>query len=179
MKFIFAALSVCAALLSSVAFAALDDAAQRAVFAAAINAETNATVVACRAVRDDACIAGWYNQAASPQTLAWRESVSRSVLFEATNLTSFDNLTAGKRDAWGLMMANAPINMSRNAMRKAVADIWSAADRDAALTACTEPATRFELVFGGASATTGSVTAIKRNVLGPVSVSDVSASLNP
>lgn len=171
-------LAFLAALIATAPALALD-ATQLATLAAAINTEIDPTLVACRTIRNDVCIAGWYNTAALPQTMAWRESVSKRDLFEAMNLTSFDALSAGKRDEWTLMMDNAPIAMSRNPMRKAVADIWGATDRDAILTSCTEPATRFEMVFGGSSATTGGVTAIKRTVLGPVSVSDVSAALNP
>jgi len=121
--------------------------AQRVTFAAAVNAENNAGLVACRTIRDDTCIQAFYN--ASTSNKAWRETITAKEVFEAMNLTNFDGLSAGKRDA----------------MR-------------AILNAATENASRFEMVFAGASASEGTVTAVKRNVLGPVSINDVSNSLN-
>ncbi len=151
--------------------------AQRATFAAAVAAETDAGLVACRTVRDDVCIQSFYN--APTTTKAWREAVPAQTVFEAMNLTNFDALSAGKRDAWRLMLDFAPLDFSRNKIRKAVSDVWAvAADRDAILNAATEFATRFELVFGGTPATEGTVTALKRALLGPVSLSDVSNALN-
>ena len=164
------------AAVSLVAAAADLTPAQRATFAAAINAETDAGLVACRVVRDDTCITAFYNAAST--TKAWREAVPARDVFEAMNLTNFDGLSAGKRDAQRIMLDFAPLDFSRNKIRQATGDIWNATDRDAILNAATENASRFEMVFGGNSATTGGVTAIKRAVLGPVSLYTVSAVLN-
>lgn len=151
--------------------------ANRAVFLAAINAETNPGLVTCRQARDDGCIAAWYNVATA--TKAWREQVSGKEVFEAMNLTNYDGLTAGKRDAWSLMIGFAPLDFTRNKIRAAVNDIWSATDRDVILNAATEFASRFEMLFGGNSATTGGVTAIKRALSHVLTINDVSATLNP
>jgi len=164
------------ALTSSLAVADMTH-AQRATFAAAVAAETDAGLTACRVVRNDTCIQAYYNTATS--TKAWREAMPARDLFEAMNITNFDGATAGKRDAWKLMLDFSPLDFSRLKIRRAVSDIWAvAADRDAVLNAATEFASRFEMIFGGANATEGSVTALKRVLLGPVTLDDVSAALN-
>ncbi|MFO1404655.1 MAG: hypothetical protein U1E96_08740 [Azonexus sp.] len=170
---------LCLALLALLAVPAQAEmtAVQRVTFAAAVAAETDAGLVACRSVRNDVCIQAFYNTATT--TKAWRESMPAKDVFEAMNITNFDAVTAGKRDAWRLLLDFAPLDFSRSKIRKAVSDVWAvAADRDALLNAATENASRFELVFGGTSATEGSVTALKRSVLGPVSLDEVSMSLN-
>ena len=124
--------------------------AQQATFAAHIRANQNATVVAALAIRDDQTIADWYNGASA--TDAWNEAMTRSDLFEATPITNFDGLTAGKRDAWKLLLeqaSQAPLDFGRVKLRAAVIDIWSSAQATAVLTACTRKATRGENVFGG------------------------------
>jgi hypothetical protein len=151
--------------------------ANRAVFLAAINAETNPGLVTCRQARDDGCIAAYYNVATS--TKAWREAVPGKEVFEAMNLTAYDGLSAGKRDAWALILGFSPLDFSRNKIRAAVNDVWGATDRDAILNAVTEFASRFEMLFGGNSATTGGVTAIKRSLPYVLNINDVSATLNP
>lgn len=176
MKRFLAFLAFVATLTSWPALAELSP-AQRATFAAAINVEIDPALVACRIIRDDGCIAAWYNTATA--TMAWRHDVSRQSLFLLTDTDSFAGRTAGQREMWIMMQNHAPVDMRLDSMRLAIHKVWSATDRDVILAGCTEPATRFEMVFGGSSATTGNVTAIKRNVLGPVSVSDVSAALNP
>lgn len=177
MKRILATLALAATLFSGPALAALSS-AQLLTLKAHIDAQTDPSFAAMRTNGDVTGMTGWYNTAASPTTSAWREAVSKSDLFELMNLTTFDARTAGQRQAWEIMLNNAPINMSRNKMRAAVNDIWLVADRDAILTGCTEPASRFEVVFGGVSTSTGNITAIKRNVLGPATISDISAAIN-
>jgi hypothetical protein len=151
--------------------------AQKSTFLTAINAETNPGLVTCRQARDDGCIAVFYNAATA--TKAWREAVSGKEIFEAMNLTNYDGLTAGKRDAWSLMLTFSPLDFSRGKIRSAVNDIWSAADRDAILNAATEFASKFEMLFGGNSFTTGGVTAIRRALPYVLNINDVSATLNP
>lgn len=151
--------------------------AQKSTFLTAINAETNPGLVACRQARDDGCIATFYSAATS--TKAWRENVPGKDVFEAMNLTSYDGLSAGKRDAWVLILGFSPLDFSRNKIRAAVNDVWGATDRDTILNAATEFASRFEMLFGGNSATTGGVTAIKRALPYTLTINDVSATLNP
>jgi hypothetical protein len=101
----------------------------------------------------------------------------RSTLFEATDVTKFDGLTAGKRDAWRLLMDNTPIDMGRNANRKAVQDIWGNTDSVAVLQALREKATRAQVLFGGTSKTTNTVTALDRAFTGLLSIDDVRAAV--
>ena len=99
-------------------------------------------------------------------------------LFEATDVTKFDAVNPGKRDAWRLLLEFAPINFSRQKMRKAVPDVWGTTDAVAVLQACTRKATRGEVYLGGADATTNTVTAKKLNYIGNISLDDVSNALN-
>jgi hypothetical protein len=143
-----------------------------------IRANTAAAIVAALPLRNDGQIQEWYNKEASPVTKAWKSSVSANELFEETDLTLYDGLTAGKRDAWGLMLAYAPINFTKTRFRKAVQDAWGNTNSVAILEAVRRNATRFELVFGGDAATTNTVAATKLNVEGELSVNDVSTALN-
>jgi len=150
--------------------------AEHVIFAAHIRANTNATVVAALVVRDDQAIADWYNQASS--TKAWRPIVEKQDLFDAMNLATFDSVAAGKRDAWKIMLDMAPLDFTKASNRKGVVDIFATADATNMLTACTENALQVELVFGGNSKTSGSVTAIKRNYIGATEAAEVSHVLN-
>lgn len=153
--------------------------AQKTTFAAHIRANTDPVVVAARAIRDDGTIAAWYNTAGN--TDAWRVVVSGADTFEATPITQFDGLTAGKRDAWRLMVDQSqvmPLDFSKVKVRNAVVDIWAAPQATTILTGATEKALRVEEIFGGPSQATGGVTAIRRNYVGAVTVTEVSIVLN-
>lgn len=139
-------------------------------------ATANTVAAALMESGDDVGLAAWLNTEEAGPVKVWRENVSRLDLFEATPITNFDSLSAGKRAAWELLLNNAPINFSRNKMRSAVDDIWTASSAQAIaiLTDMTENATRAEAAIGGNSATNSTVSAIKRNFVGPVTVSDAS-----
>jgi hypothetical protein len=149
--------------------------AQLTTLAAAIAAETDQTFVGFRTTGNNTEITNWYNAAST--TDAWRYHAERSTLFEATDVTKFDGLTAGKRDAWRLLMDNTPIDMGRNANRKAVQDIWGNTDSVAVLQALREKATRAQVLFGGTSKTTNTVTALDRAFTGLLSIDDVRAAV--
>jgi hypothetical protein len=128
--------------------------------AAHIRANTDPEVVAALAIRDDDTIRDWYNTATV--TDAWRNDVDRLALFEMTPITAFDGLSAGKRDAWRLMLEQAamvPFDFGRSKPRSVVRDIWSVAQADTILTACIRKATRCEMVFGGTVESSGSLSA--------------------
>lgn len=130
------------------------------ILAAHIRANADPVVTAALAIRDDDAICDWYN--ASTSTDAWDNSVDRLALFEMTPITSFDGLSAGKRDAWRLMLEQAaiiPIDFGRAKPRAVVRDIWSVAQADAILTSCIRKATRCEMVFGGTVETSGTISA--------------------
>lgn len=164
------------AAVSLVAAAADLTPAQRMTFLAAINAETDAGLVACRQARDDGCIAAYYN--APTATLAWRDAVASRDVFEAMNLTSFDGLSAGKREVMRLLLAYEPVDFTRDKTRAALVDVWGVADTNVILAVGTTTASRFEMLYGGTSATSEGVTALKRVVVGTVTLDLVSALLN-
>jgi hypothetical protein len=145
------------------------------VLKAAIAAETNSTFVALRNGGETGQMAAWYN--ADSTTNAWIESTASKVLDEASDYSSFDSIVAGKRDAWALFLQYAPRDMSKSKNRKVVTDVWGSAIASSIaeniLLASTEKASLGELVFGSTSATTGTVTAIKRNWVGDFSNNDI------
>lgn len=153
---------------------------QLATLKAAINAETNATFVGYRQAGSTGQMAEWLNGAST--TDAWRVAVPAQALDEASDITTFDSVSAGKRDAWMLFLAYAPRDMSRNKNRKVITDVWgnatAASVSEGILQASVEKATRGELVFGSAAATTGTVTAVKRNWTGLITDADVIQALS-
>jgi len=149
---------------------------QLQTLAARIRAETNQACVDALAIRNDVAMAEWVN---SPSTQdAWNPAMTGGLLFEATDVAKFDSLTAGKRDAWRLMLDFAPLNMARNKIRKAVVDVWGNQDSVAVLQACTRKATNAENIFSGNSATENTVTALKLNWFGLLSHHEISDMLN-
>lgn len=158
----------------------LNDTQKQAV-ATALRASQNATVVAALAIRDDVTLAAFCNSASNSN--AWNDAMSGRDLFEATDITKFDNLTAGKRDAWRLMLSFAPIDMSRAKNRKAVNDSWGgAADAVTVLQACLRKATNVEIMItpdiAGNQATTNTVVGVKLNWTGAIALNEVSDALN-
>lgn len=149
---------------------------QQQALAAALRAEQNATVVAAMAIRNDVYLAEWCN--ANSDVDAWQPAMTNRQLFEATDVAKFDNLTSGKRDAWKLLLEFAPIDFSRNKMRKAVTDTWGNTDSVAVLKACVRKATNAENYLGGNSATENTVTALKLNWFGTFGYNEISDILN-
>ena len=150
--------------------------AQKQALATALRAETDAGVVAMLAIRNDVWLAEWCNAASAVD--AWQPAMTNSLLFEAGDVTKFDGLSAGKRDSWKLLLEFAPIDFSRNKMRKAVTDIWGNTDSVAVLQACTRKATNAENYLGGNSATENTVTALKLKWTGTTSYSEIGEILN-
>lgn len=149
---------------------------QLTTLAAALRAETNQGVIDAVAIGNITYLVEWCAEASA--TDAWNTVVEKSTLFEATNISKYDNLTAGKRDAWQLVIDNAPINGSRNKMRSAVVDIWGIGDSVAILQDMRRKATRGEAYLGGTSTTTNTVTALKLNYVGSLSIDDIATALN-
>ena len=138
---------------------------------------TEPTIAAAYAARDDQAIVAWCNGASA--TDAWPEAGTARLMFEAMDITKFDGLTAGKRSAWDLMMRSEPIAFSKAKYRQAVVDMWGTVDSVAVLQALREKATNCQNVFGGATRTTNTVSAITRNWAGTLSLDQISALLNP
>lgn len=149
---------------------------QQQTLAAGIRAETNQACVDALAIRNDVAMTEWVNGNSTQD--AWNPSMSGRLLFEATDVAKFDGLTAGKRDAWRLMLDFAPLDMARNKLRKAVVDAWGNTDSVAVLQACVRKATNGEKYLGGTSATENTVTAWKLNVPGNIGMNEISTALN-
>jgi hypothetical protein len=149
---------------------------QLTTLAAAINAETNATLVGYRNNGQTTMIAEWYN--ATSNTDAWNKAVTQSALFDATDIAKFDNITAGKRDAWRMLMDFAPCDFTRSKVRKGVQDIWGDTDSVAVLQAGLRKATKAEVALGGSTATTNTVAGLKLNWEGTLSGDDIASALS-
>jgi hypothetical protein len=72
-------------------------------------------------------------------------------------------------------------DFNRNKVRKWITDIWgnatAASNAEAILLAGTEKASRAEVVFGGATKTTGTVAALDRAWIGDVQITDVNQAM--
>ena len=146
-----------------------------------ILANTDPAVQAALAIRNDTELQRLYNLPASPTVAAWLKAATARQIFEATNITQFDSVSAGKRETWRMLMDFAPIDFGRNQMRNALMDVWSAqnaSQRNSILTALTEPATVAQVALGGTNRTSEGVTALDRNFWGQVSIADIGAALN-
>jgi len=149
---------------------------QKTILASALRAESDSAVQAAVAGGNITYLMEWCNGLGA--TDAWNTMVDKASLFEATNIAKFDNLTAGKRDAWRLVIDNAPIDAARNRMRSATVDIWGATDSVAILQDMRRKATRGEAYLGGNNATTNTVSALKLNYIGSLSIDDIATALN-
>ena len=143
-----------------------------------IFASVDPDVIAARtaATRNDGFLWNWLNSPSA--VVAWSENVGARTLFEAMDVTKFDGLTAGKREAWRMMLDFVPLDFGTLKNRKAIQDQWGNADSVVILQAVTRFATHFEAAIGGNDATTNTVTAKKLTLTGPISLDDVSTALN-
>lgn len=141
--------------------------AQLTTLKAAINAEADSTFVGYRNSGATGAMADWYNLPST--TDAWRNDVSAQEIDEASDYSAFDSVAAGKRDAWALFLQYSPRDMAKNKNRKVVADVWGNATggsiAESILQASVKKASKGEMVYGGTSGTTGTVTALKRNLV--------------
>jgi hypothetical protein len=138
--------------------------------------QTEPAVASFLAAGDDGSVAAYYNEAHATER-AWRGNVQRAELFAAMKIADFDTLTAGKRDAWKLMLDMGSCDFRTAKVRKGVTDIWGAAEAANILPDCTRAATRAEALLGGTSKTESGVTALNLNNEGALSGSEVRAAL--
>lgn len=143
-----------------------------------IDASVDANVIAWRtqATRDDGSLFTWLQGFTTVSV--WNEAVDARTLYEAMTVSKFDNITAGKRDAWKITLDFAPVDFTRAKRRNDLVDIWGAVDSVPILQASTRFAKRYEEAFGGTDVTTNTVTAKKLNYSGSLSLDDVSNALN-
>ena len=157
---------------------------QLSTLKAAILADTDPAVVAALAIRNDTELARLYNLDAPGPVKAWLKRADKLAIFDAMNVNLYDNVAAGKRAAWEMLMDIAsvrPIDFGQQNKRNAVTDVWSAqtvAQRQAILNGLTENATKAEVALGGQNRTTESITALDRNFEGDVTIADIGAALN-
>lgn len=113
---------------------------------------------------------------ASPVVKAWRVDVDAQALDEGADYSAYDGVQAGKRDAWAMFLQYAPRDMAKNRNRKTVTDVWGAAtagsNAEDILNGCVENAKVVEVVIGGSVASTGTVSALKRDFVGSVTQTD-------
>ena len=150
--------------------------AQLQTLAAAIRAETNQACVDALAIRNDVAMEQWINSDSAQS--AWNPAMTGVDMFEVTDVTKFDGLVAGKREAWRLMLDFAPINFGKQKFRKAVTDAWGTTDSKAILAACTRPATNGEKYLGGTTVTENTISARKLNFSGNIPIGEISKALN-
>jgi len=143
----------------------------------ALKTYINANYAALVTQQDYSAIADALNLASSgPAVNGWMTSVGAQVIDEASNWTAFDTMSAGKRDSWKMFFAFSR-DFSRGKVRSWVTDIWGAAtagsNAESILLATVEPATVAEVVVGGATRATGTVSALDRKWIGRISVYDI------
>lgn len=153
--------------------------AQLQTLKTAILAETDPSVVQWRApaTRDDRSLADWYNAAST--TAAWGTAVAVESVDDAVDYSTYDTLSAGKRDSWALFIAR-PRDFARNKTRKWTEDVFgaSSANAVAVLQAAIVKARRIEVVFGGNTKTSSGLSALDRSYVGTVGLEDISKALN-
>ena len=115
----------------------------------------------------------WCN--AETSTRRWLPAAPVLAAEEAPNYTTYDSLTQGKRDSWQLFLHN-PRDFGRNRVRAWVVDVWGAAtagsNAELVLLAGTASATNAQVAIGGATRTTGTVTALDATFEEAVSITD-------
>lgn len=129
---------------------------------AAVKADTTAN--AARVAGDTTALLKWLNGARSPQALAWSTAVSKAASDESPSYATYDSLAAGKRDSWTRFLDAPSRDYSKNKVRAWITDVWGAAtassNAEAILLAGTRDASNAQFALGGASKTTGTVTAL-------------------
>lgn len=155
--------------------------AQLVTLKAAILASLDAEIIALRTARNDTDLTIKLNSAVNPVQLAWISNQLPQDSDAAPDYSLYDSLVPGKRDSWRIFLAYSR-DFTKNKVRKWVTDIWgnatASSNSETILLAATKSASYFEVMMGGTDATTGTVTAKKLNVVGPVSMPEVSAAMN-
>lgn len=148
-------------LASSLAGAQTLTQAQLAATCTAVKADSTAN--AARTAGNTVALRAWLDGAKTPTTLVWRADVQPQESDEAATYTSYDTLGTGKRDSWALFL-RYPRDFGRNKVRNWVVDVWGAATAgsvsESVLQAGTKPGSNLQVLLGGNTKTTGTVTAL-------------------
>lgn len=152
--------------------------AQLATLKAAIIADPVAGPI--RAAGDTPTLLAWCN--AKVGSAAWRIAVPPQEADEAAVYTAFDTVLAGKRDSWQHNFLRYTRDFTKNKIRNWIVDVWgpaiAASVAEGVLQAGTELATNAQMVFGGTSPSTGTVTALKRTFDGQITQAEVNLLVN-
>jgi len=150
--------------------------AQQATLRAAILADPILGPLTSGPGTDIQAVAAALNADASPVVKAWITAVPQADMDDAPDYAAFDNIVAGKRDSWGFLLARER-DFTRNKVRKWITDIWGNAtansNAEAILKAGTENASRAEVILGGATKTTGTVSGLERVWIGELGNADI------
>lgn len=142
-----------------------------------IIAQGDLSPLASGATTDYVALCDALNAPANPVVKAWKISAAPVDIDEASNWTSFDALSAGKRDSWRFFLDRSR-DFTRAKIRSWVADVWGNATAGSAaekiLEAGTRNATRAEASgIGGTLKTTGTVSALDLVWEGSVNISHI------
>lgn len=107
---------------------------------------------------------------------AWGVAVDAQTSDEAPTYTTYDALSAGKRDSWVRFLAAESRNYSKKKVQDWIVDIWGAAtansNAEKILQAAIEPLTNGQSIIGGTTRTTGTVSGLDRTYYGLVSATE-------
>lgn len=135
---------------------------QLATICTAVKADSGAN--ASRIAGDTVALASWLNGPRSPTALAWNTATPKQASAAAPTYTTYDSLTAGKRDSWVLFLGADARDYTKAKIRNWVVDIWGSAtagsNSEAILFAATRSATNAQYALGGTTRTTGTVSAL-------------------
>lgn len=149
---------------------------QKTLLKAYIIAQPDLLAKASGAGTDYVGLCDLLNADANPATKAWKTSVPPEIVDEASNWTTFDSLTAGKRDSYRFFL-DRNRDFTRNKVRSWITDVWGNATAgsaaEALLNAGIENASRAQAAIGGNLKTTGTVAAIDRAFIGLITVTDI------
>ncbi len=143
------------------------------------------TANAFRLAQDTASLLAWCN--ALTATNCWKPSVTGDNLFDNLTISSYDNLSAGKRDAWNMLMNRGSVDATKAAIRNGIKDIFTVTGSytDAAQLAsmlngaCIEFGTKAQIVIGGSTpSAVGGVSALKRNFMDLVTQDEANRLVN-
>lgn len=159
-------------------------AAQRATLKTALLANPDPDVQAAVAIGNATFLLGYLNANQSPAVKAWRVSVSPLESDEATPWPAFDGLVQGKRESWVHAFLRYERDYSKGPVRKWITDTWGNATAGSnAANILTDAGlrniTRAEAILGGSNtASTNTVSGLKLDWEGPLTLDDVGRALS-
>jgi len=149
---------------------------QKQLLANGLRGSTVPEVVAAVNTRDDIYLTTYCNLASTSN--CWNPEMTSLELFTVSPIPVYRALDQGQRDSWQMMLDFAPQNFASNKRRKDVTDTWGLTESIPVLQGCQRKATNGELYLGSSTVTENTVSTLKLNTPGQLSVTDISDSLN-